>query len=103
MTSDGAQPVLDLLARERALAVAADVDALLALQEDKRRAFELLRAAPETTSEDIEIVASIARKNLELMRHLVHCLAAIALPPAAVYTPTGQRAAAALPTLRRAL
>lgn len=78
----------EVLAAERRAATNADVEQLLALQEDKRRALEALRAARLPATE-MKGLAETARQNLALLRHLVGCLRAMAGVEPATYGPNG--------------
>ncbi|MCG8556066.1 MAG: hypothetical protein MJD61_12390 [Proteobacteria bacterium] len=79
-----------LLEAERNAAVAADLDALLALQKDKRELVDELRGHGFDATVLPELAAK-ARANLQLMRHLVGVLRALTLPETDAYTPRGAR------------
>ncbi len=66
----------DALAVERDAARRADVDALVAIQDEKRAALEVLREAG-LPQELRDAFAREAQLNLELMHHLVSCLRGI--------------------------
>jgi len=67
--------LLDVLARERAAARAADLDALAALQLEKRQAVDALAATAPPDVERTEL-ARAAEANVRLLAHLAACLRA---------------------------
>ena len=88
--SPEAQRLRSLLDAERNAAVAADLDALVALQQDKRELVDELRGQG-LDAPVLPELASKAHANLQLMRHLVGVLRALTLPEADAYTPRGLR------------
>jgi hypothetical protein len=69
---DAAQAFVRALDAEREAATRADFDALLRIQDDKRALMAVLQA---TTPPDIaRELATRARQNLALMRHLLACV-----------------------------
>lgn len=80
----------EVLDRERALALCADVDGLAELQEEKRALLQQLLAsgAPEAEAKKLK---QQAISNVQLIRHLVACLQGLSSPPAATYTAGGGR------------
>ena len=89
MTS-AAAAFAEVLDAERTFALAADVDALSALQDKKRAALAVLLESSATEQEVSELRAR-ALSNIQLMRHLVKCLSGIVSPEAATYTQAGAR------------
>lgn len=83
-----------LLERERTAALSADVDALTALQAEKRTALDSLRAQGLSDAE-LEALRQSALTNVQLIRHLVGCLHGLS-GSEATYTPGGARPLAAL-------
>lgn len=80
-----------LLESERMHALRADVDALVAIQEEKRAALEKLLAsgAPETETRRLR---EKALSNVQLIRHLVACLQGLSAPESPTYNADGGRA-----------
>lgn len=70
--SPAAHRLWDLLEKERLAAIAADVDAVAAVQEDKRVALTAFhRSAPD--QEEVELLVEVAHANIVLMRHMAEC------------------------------
>lgn len=88
--SSAAAAFSEVLSAERQCALAADVDALAALQEQKREALARLLES-EATDEEIAELRAQALSNIQLMRHLVSCLQGIVTPAGPTYTPHGAR------------
>jgi hypothetical protein len=85
-----------VLETERQIALRADVDALGAIQEEKRVLLDKLLAsgAPEAETENLR---KKALANVQLIRHLVACLQGLSTPPGGpTYTAGGGRAAGTL-------
>jgi len=94
----------ELLARERQAALLADVDALEALQADKRALLDEAERAGALDTPSFERLAAVARSNLGLIRQLVGLHRALAGMPPPAYGADGQRRTTAEPVLvRRAL
>ena len=72
-----ARKLADILERERAAARRADIDALVALQADKREALAAL-VSEELSEEEHGALATAVRANISLIRHLVQCLEGMA-------------------------
>ncbi len=87
-----------LLEHERIAAISADIDTLMQLQELKRNAIDAVRAS-DTPSNEIEALATAARNNIVLMRHLVQCLRGFSLVEESAYGATGERVNAAAPAV----
>lgn len=98
--SDAAQAFARALIEERRAAVAADFDALLRVQEEKRTLLSELQAAGVDLQTQREL-AEIARENIFLIRHLFACvkgyLGATAEPG---YTARGEVAPASMNHVR---
>jgi hypothetical protein len=75
---------------ERAFALRADVDGLVAIQDEKRALLDQLLAsgAPE---EETAKLRQRALTNVELIRHLVVCLQGLSAPESTTYTSGGGR------------
>jgi len=102
--ADLARALSDLLARERQAALHADVDALEALQADKRALLDEAERAGAIDTPAFERLATVARSNLGLIRQLVGLHRALAGIEPAAYGADGRRTATADPVLvRRAL
>lgn len=88
--SPAATRLWDLLDKERLAAIAADVDAVVCVQEDKRSALEAFHASyPDR--EEVELLAEVAHANLVLLRHLAECFRGLAgLEGQSVYGAGGQ-------------
>jgi len=80
----------EVLERERALALRADVDGLAEIQEEKRALLQMLQTsgAPEVETAKLK---QQALSNVQLIRHLVACLQGLSAPPAPTYTAGGGR------------
>ena len=63
----------NVLERERVAAIAADVDALTALQEEKRSCLVVLKSS-EPPPEEMGPLVERAQANIRLIRLLVQCL-----------------------------
>jgi len=98
--SDPAQAFARALVEERRAAVAADFDALLRVQEEKRACLSELQAAG-VDLETQRALAEAARENIYLIRHLFACvkgyLGATAEPG---YTARGEVAPASMNHVR---
>jgi hypothetical protein len=80
-----------VLERERKAALAADVDALSKLQEEKRLALSALHGDDDASSEELDVLRGRALANVRLIRHLTMCLQGILAPQGAIYTAGGAR------------
>ncbi|MEY4515428.1 MAG: hypothetical protein RLZZ450_7550 [Pseudomonadota bacterium] len=80
----------EVLGRERALALRADVDGLAEIQEEKRTLLQelLVSGAPDAETAKLK---QQAFSNVQLIRHLVACLQGLSSPPASTYTAGGGR------------
>lgn len=83
-----AAELAQILDSERAAAARADVDLLIALQDDKRLAIEKLRRT-DSPPEIVDPLIEKARRNLGLMRQLVQCLRGVLGEDSAVYSRDG--------------
>ncbi|MBI2896541.1 MAG: hypothetical protein HYY06_23485 [Deltaproteobacteria bacterium] len=92
MTS-AARELEQVLERERLAAARADVDLLIALQDDKRLAIERLRQSA-SPPEIVDPLIQRARGNIGLIRQLVHCLGGILGEDSPVYSRDGATRAA---------
>ena len=93
---DAARHFLTLLERERKAACEADVEALVAIQDEKSEVLARLRV--EGASDDLLEQLAAAEANIVLMRHLVLCLRGLIEgvdEPASTYNASGTRAAQA--------
>lgn len=79
-----------VLERERQAAIAADVDALAELQEEKRLALTALYD-DEVSDEEMSDLRGRAMANVQLIRHLTVCLQGMCAPQAPTYTAGGAR------------
>src|SRR5687767_9248515 len=79
-----------VLERERQAALAADVDALAQLQEEKRLALTAL-GAEEVSDDEIGSLRTRAMANVQLIRHLTVLLQGMVAPQAPTYTAGGAR------------
>lgn len=79
-----------VLERERKAALAADVDALARLQEEKRLALSALHE-DEASAEELDGLRGRAMANVQLIRHLTMCLQGMLAPQGATYTAGGAR------------
>lgn len=103
-TPDAVARLAELLDAERAAALAADVDRLLALQAEKQRAVDaVLSEHAGSFPAQAGRLADVARENLLLLRHLVTCLRSIVGEETPTYGHAGQSAASAAPWRRGAL
>lgn len=84
-----ASELAEVLREERLAATRADVDRLLAIQEEKRAALEAVRAAA-LPADEIAPLAATARENLSLIRQLVTCLRGMAGEEPPTYGRSGQ-------------
>ncbi len=82
-----------LLEHERIAAIAADVDRLMQLQDLKRDAISAV-TPQNTPPHEIDVLATAARNNIVLMRHLVQCLRGFSMVEDNAYGATGERVAA---------
>jgi len=80
----------EVLDRERALALRADVDGLAEIQEEKRALLQKLQASGAPDAETAKLKQQ-ALSNVQLIRHLVACLSGLSSPPASTYTAGGGR------------
>jgi len=80
-----------VLEREREAAVAADVDALALLQEEKRAALTELHGDEELTEDEMASLRSRAMANVQLIRHLTVCLQGMVAPQPPTYNAGGAR------------
>jgi hypothetical protein len=98
--SDAAQAFARALVEERRAAIAADFDALLRVQDEKRARLSELQAAGVDVETQREL-AAIAHENISLIRHLFACvkgyLGATAEPG---YTARGEVATASMNHVR---
>lgn len=85
-----------LLEHERIAAISADVDALMQIQDLKRDVIDAVHAG-NTPPDEIEALATAARNNIVLMRHLVQCLRGFSLVEDNAYGATGERVNALAP------
>ena len=79
-----------LLESERAFARCADVDALSAIQDEKRTVLEALLATDLSENERTTLREQ-ALANVQLIRHLVACLHGLIAPDSPTYTAGGGR------------
>jgi hypothetical protein len=79
-----------VLDAERAFALSADVDALGAIQAEKRILLDRLLAS-EASPEETEPLRERAMANVQLIRHLVACLQGLSQPPGPTYDAGGGR------------
>ncbi len=89
-----AQRLSRLLEHERIAAISADVDRLMQIQDLKREAIGAVNAQ-NTPPHEIDALATAARNNIVLMRHLVQCLRGFAMVEDNAYGATGERTAVA--------
>ena len=84
-----------VLEAERCLAIRADVDALGAIQEEKRVLLDklLVSGAPPAETEKLR---KKAFANVQLIRHLVACLQGLSSPSSPTYNAGGGRPEGAL-------
>lgn len=80
----------EVLDRERALALRADVDGLAEIQEEKRALLQQLQVSGAPEAETAKLKQQ-ALSNVQLIRHLVVCLQGLSSPPASTYTAGGGR------------
>jgi hypothetical protein len=80
----------EVLDRERALALKADVDGLAEIQEEKRALLQQLQVSGAPEAETAKLKQQ-ALSNVQLIRHLVACLQGLSTPPASTYTAGGGR------------
>jgi hypothetical protein len=85
----------EVLDRERALALRADVDGLAEIQEEKRALLQMLQASGAPDAETAKLKQQ-ALSNVQLIRHLVACLSGLSSPPASTYTAGGGRPSGAM-------
>jgi hypothetical protein len=79
----------EILREERLAVTRADVDRLVAIQEEKRAALDAVRAAALPAGELAPLLAT-ARETVSLMRQLVTCLRGMAGEEPPTYGPSGQ-------------
>ena len=79
-----------ILEDERGFALRADIDALSAIQEQKRTVLSELLTS-EVPEEERTRLRELALANVQLIRHLVACLQGLISPEAATYTAGGGR------------
>ena len=79
-----------VLERERNAALAADVDLLARLQDEKRLALTALHG-DEASDEELDSLRGRAMANVQLIRHLTMCLQGMLAPQGATYTAGGAR------------
>lgn len=79
-----------LLEHERVAAISADIDRLIQLQDLKRDAISAV-TPQNTPPHEIEVLATAARNNIVLMRHLVQCLRGFSMVEDNAYGATGER------------
>jgi hypothetical protein len=84
-----------VLESERGFALRADVDGLVAIQEEKRALLEKLQASGAPTT-DTASLREQALANVQLIRHLVVCLQGLVAPAGPTYTAGGGRSTAAM-------
>jgi hypothetical protein len=102
--TDAVARLAGLLDAERAAALAADVDQLLAIQAEKQRALSALLGANDGEFPvGAGKLADVARENLLLLRHLVSCLRSLVGEEEPTYGSAGQRAPSATPRRRGSL
>lgn len=84
-----------VLESEREFALRADVEALAAIQDQKRTLLDqlLVSGAPEQETAKLR---EKALSNVQLIRHLVVCLQGLCAPESATYTSGGGRPAGAV-------
>ena len=82
-----------VLERERKAALAADVDLLAKIQDEKRLALSALHS-DEASAEELDSLRGRAMANVQLIRHLTMCLQGMLAPQGATYTPGGARPSA---------
>lgn len=96
MTASPADAFSDLLAQERAAALQANVEKLLEIQDAKRAVMDNLKRSSEP-EDRIRALSVRAQDNIDLLRHLVHCLRSISsIPEKDTYTAAGQFAEASM-------
>lgn len=101
---DAVARLAELLDAERAAALAADVDRLLALQAEKQRAVDaVLSEHAGTFPAQAGRLADVARENLLLLRHLVSCLRSLVGDEVPTYGQEGRNTPSPLPRRRVAL
>jgi hypothetical protein len=88
------QEFAKVLECERTFVLSADVDALAAIQEEKRALLNKLLESDVPESESA-MLKEQALANVQLIRHLVACLAGLVTPDSATYTAGGGRASGA--------
>lgn len=102
--TDAVARLAGLLDAERAAALAADVNLLLAIQAEKQHALAALLSAHDGTFPSSGgRLANIARENLLLLRNLVSCLRSLVGEEEPMYSSAGHRATSAMPRRRGAL
>lgn len=79
-----------VLERERKAAIAADVDALTRIQDEKRLALQAL-ASDDASDEELSVLRMRAMTNVQLIRHLAMCLQGMLAPQGATYNAGGAR------------
>ncbi len=101
---DAVARLAELLDAERAAALSADVDRLLAIQAEKQRAVDaVLGEHAGVFPPNAGRLADVARENLMLLRHLVSCLRSLVGDEEPMYSPAGRRAPSIAPRRRGAL
>jgi len=102
--ADAIARLAGLLDAERAAALAADVDQLLAIQAEKQRAMSsVLGTHGGTFPQSADRLADTARENLLLLRHLVSCLRSLVGEEEPMYSNAGRRSPTVAPKRRGAL
>lgn len=102
--ADAIARLAGLLDAERAAALAADVDQLLAIQAEKQRALSsVLGAHDGAFPASAGRLADTARENLLLLRHLVSCLRSLVGEEEPMYSNAGRRSPTVAPKRRGAL
>jgi hypothetical protein len=91
---DAARHFLSLLDRERDAACQADVEALVAIQDEKTEVLARLRTEG-TPNDMLEHLTAAAEANIVLMRHLVLCLRGLieGVDEASTYNASGSHTA----------
>jgi len=99
--TDLARDLADLLARERASALRADLDDLEQVQADKRALFDRAEREGGIESAAMQRLSEIARANVGLIRQLVTLHRALAGLPPSGYGQDGRQQIGATPALSR--
>lgn len=102
--ADAVARLAGLLEAERAAALAANIDQLLAIQTEKQRALAAVLEMHEGAfPPGADRLADVARENLLLLRHLVSCLRSLVGEEEPMYSPAGRRSPSVAPRRRGAL